>query len=207
MHIALLSTYTHPISLGLRYVSSFLKARGKNVTMYFLRSKRDTAEADFSPSLLADLVEHVRGADLIGMSLMTNTFHRACVLTDAVRAAGIKAPIVWGGTHPTVAADECMEMADIVCVGEGEHAMLELVEALENGRDPTTIAGLAFGRNGQAVRNPVASLVTELDAYPFPDYDLASHWVAAKDRFEPASPRHLRGALHRYRVEIGISHV
>ena len=144
MHVALISTYTHPIALGLRYVSSFLKAHGQQTTMFFLRSKRDTAEADFSPALLDDLVDRLRDADLIGMSLMTNTFHRACVLTEAIRSAGIKVPIVWGGTHPTVATEESMEVADIVCVGEGEHAMLALAEALEAGRDPTTIASLTF---------------------------------------------------------------
>ena len=201
MKIALISTYTHPIALGLRYVSSFLKAHGQEVTMFFLRSKRDTAEADFSPALLGDLTDRLRDTDLIGMSLMTNTFHRACVLIEAVRAAGIKASIVWGGTHPTVATEECLEVADIVCVGEGEHPMLELVTTLEAGRDPTTISSLAFGRNGRTIRNPVAQLDTELDEYPFPDHDLANHWVAAKDGFEPASPGNLRGALHRYRIE------
>ena len=201
MNVTLISTYTHPIALGLRYVSSYLKAHGHNVTMLFMRSKRDTAEADFSRALLAELTDRVRDADLIGLSLMTNTFHRACVLTDAIRSAGIKAPIVWGGTHPTVATEESMEVADIVCVGEGEHALLELAEALEAGRDPTAIPNLAFGRNGRRIRNPVAQLYRELDDYPFPDYDLSTHWVATRDRFEPAAPGNLRGSLHRYRIE------
>ena len=201
MKIALVSTYTHPIALGLRYVSSFLKAHGQAVQMFFMRSKRDTAEADFSPPLLTELTERLRDADLIGMSLMTNTFGRACVLTEAIRDAGITAPIVWGGTHPTVAPEESMEVADIICVGEGEHSMLALVEALQAGRDPTPIAGLAFRRNGRTTRNPVAPLETDLDAYPFPDFELDTHWVAAKDHFEPAAPDNLRGALHRYRIE------
>lgn len=80
MRIALVATYTHPIALGLRCVSAYLKAHGQQVEMYFMRSKRDTAEADFAPPLLDELVERLRGADLIGMSLMTNTFHRTCVL-------------------------------------------------------------------------------------------------------------------------------
>lgn len=201
MRIALVATYTHPIALGLRYVSSFLKAHGQQVEMYFMRSKRDTAEADFTPALLDELVERLRGADLIGMSLMTNTFHRTCVLQQTLRAAGIKAPIIWGGTHPTVAPDESLEVAEIICIGEGEHAMLELAETLEAGRDPTAIGSLVFRRNGQTIRNPVAQLDKNLDEYPFPDYDLETHWVAAKDHFEPAAPHNLRGALHRFRIE------
>ncbi len=201
MRIALVATYTHPIALGLRYISAFLKAHGQQVEMFFMRSKRDTAQADFPPALLDELVERLRPADLIGMSLMTNTFHRACVLTETIRKAGLKTPIVWGGTHPTVAPEESMEAADIVCIGEGEHSMLELAEALQAGRDPTTISSLVFRRNGRTIRNPVAQLHKELDGYPFPDFDLDTHWVAMHDHFEPAAPENLRGALHRYRIE------
>ena len=201
MRIALVATYTHPIALGLRYISAYLKAHGQQVDMFFMRSKRDTAEADFSGALLAELIERLRSAELIGMSLMTNTFHRASVLTTRLREAGVKAPIIWGGTHPTVAPDESLEIADIICVGEGEHPMLQLAEAIEAGKDPTGISSLTFRFNGRTVRNPVRSLDTELDAYPFPDYDLDTHWVAAKKGFEPASPDNLRGALHRYRIE------
>jgi len=201
MRIALVATYTHPIALGLRYVSSYLKAHGQQVDSYFMRSKRDTAEADFSPALLSEFVERLRSVDLIGMSLMTNTFHRACVLTETIRNAGIRTPIVWGGTHPTVAPDESLEMIDIICIGEGEHAMLELAETLEAGGDPTSIGSLAFRRNGHTIRNPVLQLHKELDEYPFPDYDLDTHWVAGKNGFESAAPKNLRGALHRYRIE------
>ena len=89
MRIALISSYTHPIALGLRYLSASLKAHGHQVEMFFMRSKRDTAEANFSPALLSELIQRVRKADLIGLSLMTNSFHRACVITDAIRESGV----------------------------------------------------------------------------------------------------------------------
>jgi radical SAM superfamily enzyme YgiQ (UPF0313 family) len=166
-----------------------------------MRSKRATAEADFSRPLVEDLIERLRPADVIGFSLMTNTFHRAGVLTKAIRAAGLKAPIVWGGPHATFAAEESLEMADVVCIGEGEYVMREYVAKLDAGEDPTTVDGLAFRQNGRIIRNPVAHLNDALDEYPLPDYDLQSHWVAMRDRFEPASPANLRGVLHRYRIE------
>jgi len=206
MRIALVSTYTHPIALGMRYVSSYLKAAGHDVKMIFMSSKRDTAKADFGPELLQDFLEHVRGCDLIGMSLMTNTFNRACVLTEQIRKAGIRTPIIWGGTHPTVAPDESLEVADIICVGEGEEPMLQLVEALEEGRDPTGIGSLGFRAggpfgNGHNIRNEVRPLERELDDYPFPDYELETHWVNENDRLVPARLDNLRGTLHRLRIE------
>ncbi len=206
MKVTLVSTYTHPLALGLRFVSSYLKAAGHDVEMILMKSKRDTARADFSEAAMEDFVERLRDRDLIGMGLMTNTYFRACVLTQRIRDAGIRAPIVWGGTHPTVAPEESMEVPDIICVGEGEEPMLQLIEHLEADKDPTGIGSLGFRAGGpfgnkQAIRNPVQPLERELDDYPFPDYELETHWVAGKDGLEPARPDNLRGTLHRLRIE------
>ncbi|MFQ5805132.1 MAG: B12-binding domain-containing radical SAM protein, partial [Phycisphaerae bacterium] len=206
MKINLISTYTHSIALGLRYVSSYLKAAGHDVEMIFMGSKRDTTEVDFSEAALEAFVERLRGRDLIGMSLMTNTFRRACALTQRLRAAGIKTPLVWGGTHPTVAPDESLEVADAICVGEGEEPLLQFVERLEAGRDPKDVASLGFRGGGpfgnkQTIRNPCAPLQANLDNFPFPDYELETHWVADKHGLAPARPDNLRGALHTLRVE------
>ena len=43
MRVALVATYAYPIALGLRYISAFLKTRGVDVEMFFIRSKRATA--------------------------------------------------------------------------------------------------------------------------------------------------------------------
>ena len=206
MKLALIATYTHPVALGMRYVSSYLKSAGHEVEMIFMASRRDTARPHFAPAVIESLIEHCRGVDLIGMGLLTNSFYRARFLADALRGAGVKAPIIWGGTHATVAPDECLECADIVCVGEGERAMLQLADRLDRGQDPTTIGGLAFRAGGpfgnrHEVRNPVEPLIENLDDLPFPDYDLGSHWVADDGHLVPARPENLRGALDRLRVE------
>lgn len=206
MRITLISTYTHPISLGLRYVSSYLKAAGHDVEMIFMSSKRDTAQPDWSPAAVDNLMSRLQDRDLIGMGLMTNTFHRASFLSEKIRDSGIKTPIIWGGTHPTVAPDESLEVADAICVGEGEEPMLQFVEALEADRDPTGIGSLGFRAGGAfdvktTFRNPVRPLERELDDYPFPDYELETHWVAGKNGLEPANLSNLRGTLHRFRIE------
>ncbi len=206
MRIVLVSTYTHPIALGLRYVSSYMKAAGHDVSMLFMSSKKDTAKADFSEGVLEDFVERCRDAELIGMGLMTNTFNRACRLTEVLRERGVKAPIIWGGTHPTVAPDESIEVPDMICVGEGEEPLLQLVEHMEAGKDPKGIASLGFRAGGPfgnkiTQRNPVRPLERELDDYPFPDYELETQWIAGKDAMEPARLDNLRGTLHRLRIE------
>ena len=206
MKVTLVSTYTHPIALGLRYVSSYLKAAGHDVEMIFMSSKRDTVRPDYSPAALEAFIERLRGRELIGLSLMTSTFHRAAALTQRIRAAGIRTPIVWGGIHPTMMPAESLELADVICIGEGEEPLLQLVERLEAGRDPLDVPSLGFRGGGpfgnrQTFWNPVAVLEQELDEFPFPDYELETHWVAGRDGLEPARPENLRGALHTLRVE------
>ena len=41
-------------------------------------------------------------------------------------------PIVWGGIHPTLFPQDCIKYVNIVCVGDGEDAVLDLAKAIEN---------------------------------------------------------------------------
>jgi len=205
VRIALVSTYTHPIALGLRYLSACLKAAGHDVRTFFMCSRRDTTRPDWSESALEAFIEHLCDRELIGLSLMTNNFHRARALTQRIREAALKAPIIWGGTHPTVAADESLEIADLICVGEGEQPLLELARRLEAGVDPTDIPSLGFRAGGpfgnrHAIRNPLAPLEERLDNLPFPDWDLPTQWVATREGLAVARPENMRGALDTLRL-------
>ena len=201
MKIGLISTYSHPIAIGLRYVSSALKTAGHEVTVLFFSSKRPTAKVDFSEKVLDECAERLQAVDLIGVSLMTNTFNRACAITEYLRKAGLGAPIVWGGVHATLAPEESIQVADVVCIGEGERQMVELVDTMQAGNDPTRIEGLWFRRDGKVIENPARALQTDLDAVPFPDYELENQWVAIGDTWELARAENMRGALNRYRLE------
>jgi radical SAM superfamily enzyme YgiQ (UPF0313 family) len=173
--------------------------------MIFMCSDRDGSRPDYSPTLLRDFADRVRDSDLIGISLMTNSHHRACALTQCLRGADVPAPIVWGGVHATVAPDECIEHADAVCVGEGEESMLQLAQAVEEHRSPLAVkgmwfrAGSRFGNRDEA-RNAPGDLVTQLDGLPSPDWELNTHWVARRQRLMPASPENLRGALNAFSI-------
>ncbi len=203
MKIGLVSSYTRPYALGLRYISSSLKAAGHDVVMIFMNAKHERSQSLFSQPLLDDLADRLRDCGLIGVSLMANSFLRACALTRGLRDAGLSAPIIWGGVHPTVAPDECLKIADAVCLGEGETPMLELAASLQAGRDPTHIAGLQFRAgsvfgNIETIRNAVGPLNERLDGLPFPDYELETHWVAERDKLAPAKPENLHGMLETF---------
>jgi len=152
------------------------------------------------------LVQLCRAADLVGISLLTSGFYQAVSLTRVLRELAVTAPIVWGGTHPTVAPDESLEIADAICMGEGEEPTRQLLECLSTGKDPFEIGGLGFPAGGRfrspAGRiNPVLPLDKPLDSYPFPDYDLGTHWVVRDGELVQARPKLLRSALKRVRVQ------
>ena len=42
-------------------------------------------------------------------------------------------PVLWGGMHPTLMSQECVETADMVLQGEAEYALLEFMNGLKFG--------------------------------------------------------------------------
>ena len=82
-------------------------------------------------------------------------------------------PIIVGGPHPTYSPEMIKQPGiDIICRGEGEHAILELADAMEHGRDVTGIRNLHVKtRNGTIHRNPIRPAVP-LDELPLPDREM-----------------------------------
>ena len=85
-----------------------------------------------------------------------------------------KIPVIIGGQHPTVSPERVInsEVVDFICVGEGEEAILELIEKLEKNEDETKINNIWAKKDGKIFRNPVRPLMKNLDELPFPDWNL-----------------------------------
>ena len=62
--------------------------------------------------------------------------------------------------------------ADVGVIGEGEETILDLVDAFENGRDLLTVPGIVFNRGGEVVQTASRPSIQDLDAIPFPAWDL-----------------------------------
>ena len=113
--------------LGLPMIGAALKAAGHDVVIY-------------CPQLLPVDWHDVLDADLVGISGATSTAPAAYATADRLRARGI--PTVIGGSHVTFMADEALGHADYVARGEGGDALLlELIDALDGGRELESIRG------------------------------------------------------------------
>jgi radical SAM superfamily enzyme YgiQ (UPF0313 family) len=93
--------------------------------------------------------------------------------------------VIWGGIHPTIRPEECLAHADLVCVGEGEEAMVELARRLERGEGYQGISNVYYREDGKTVRTPLRPLVVDLDRFPYPDYELKDHFALYRGKIQP----------------------
>lgn len=196
MKITLISPYSSLASLGLRTISANLKKAGHNVKVLFLTASHQPL-VDYSESLLDQVVQLSSDADLVGISLMSSYFYQAVRLTQSMKGR-VKAPIIWGGIQPTSKPEECLKYADIVCVGEGEEAVLELVDRLAAGKDYSDVRNLCVKTAAGIRKNELRPLIQDLDSQPPMDYDLSGHYVyTLEDKIVPLTREILRERLIR----------
>ncbi len=182
MKVVLISPYSDISALGIRGISAVLKSAGHETRLIFLPYQFPEIEyrrdfmSRYSPAILDQVTQLCQGCDLIGMSLMTNYFEQAATLTLHLKdKLGI--PVIWGGIHPTIRPEECMEFADYVCVGEGEEAILDVVKALEENSSLSRIPNIWVKENGKLHSNAPRPMLADLDTLPFFDYEMGEHYV------------------------------
>ncbi len=153
---------------GVGYLSSFLKSHGHETGLLNIN---DRLGYDFD---LDRILTDVRAfsPDLIGFSAVTNQYSYTKRIAEALRQH-THAPLAIGGVHATMAPRETLEtgLFDFLCVGEGELAMVDLADALENGRDVSGIPNIWHYDGGKIHPNPVRPFLS-LEKIPPIDYTI-----------------------------------
>lgn len=81
--------------------------------------------------------------------------------------------ILFGGPHATFFPELINKpQVDIICLGEGEEAIVELANKLQHGKDITKIKNLWVKKNGKIYKNPLRPLVENLDNLGYPDREI-----------------------------------
>jgi radical SAM superfamily enzyme YgiQ (UPF0313 family) len=151
--------------LGIESLSAHLKASGHECELLIEGAVRD---------LPARLKQH--RPDLVALSVTTGLHPWAFEMAARVKHV-LRVPVIMGGPHPTFYPETIQDPnIDVICRGEGEEPLRELVECLDTGRDYGSIANLWVKRDGQIIRNEVRPLCLDLDALPFPDRDLCDRY-------------------------------
>jgi anaerobic magnesium-protoporphyrin IX monomethyl ester cyclase len=113
--------------------------------------------------------------DLIGFSVMTGQHFWAIKTAEILKEKlnKNKPLIIFGGPHPTF-VPEIIENRpiDIICRGEGEGAILSLMNSIENKSDFSNISNLWVKKDGVIIKNELTPLIDDLDSLPFLDREI-----------------------------------
>lgn len=128
------------------------------------------------------VVEEVVKANpgLIAISVFSDNYVWADQIAGRIKKHLPDTPIIVGGIHITAVPEEALKNPhfDIICVGEGEKAIVELVDSMEKGEMRTDIHNLWFKMDGKIIRNEVEKLELDPEFLSWFDKDLfAPHAV------------------------------
>jgi radical SAM superfamily enzyme YgiQ (UPF0313 family) len=118
---------------------------------------------------------------LVGFSVYSPYVPIARKLTTLVKENSA-ALVMWGGIHPTLSPESCLDQTDMVCIGEGEGALEELALALRDGKAYQSISNLWIRQNGNLQQNALRPLIQDLDAVPFPAYGRDSFYFIGSNQ-------------------------
>lgn len=157
-----------PPQLGVGYLASVLRAAGHRVDLVHADQRRWSEE---------DFVAHVLATrpDLVGFSVVTMSYPVTVRICADLRRRGYGGAFVLGGPHPTALPALSLRQTGAVAVvtGEGEVSTPALVSSLEAGRSLGGVPGIAFlDAQGRLQQTAPAAQVEDLDAIPFPAWDL-----------------------------------
>jgi radical SAM superfamily enzyme YgiQ (UPF0313 family) len=129
----------------------------------------------------------IKEADVIMISTITPTANRAYELADYYKKK-YKKIIIIGGPHVSFLADEALLHADFVIRGEGEKALLKLIENIERGsNDFSSIPNLSYKKDGEFYHNPLDENFVDLNSLPIPDFTLVEGYNLSKLKIYPIS--------------------
>lgn len=179
--------------LGIEALSAYVKAHGHESTLVY-EPKPFSSNSGPDSRLFARLLEPspvdtaqriaATRPDVIAFSSYTIT-HRWSV--DVARALKRLAPtpIVFGGPHVSGAPSHSIreESIDAVVEGEGEGALLDLLECAEKNRfGRTDVANAWFKGDGEPISNRVRPLIADLDSLPWADKSIFYDVIPAFER-------------------------
>ena len=156
-------------SLGIGYMAAVLEKNGYDV---------DVIDASALELTYDEIGEEIlkRDPDIVSISALTPTIGVALDSADKIKQVKPDTVVVLGGYHPTFEYKSVLEeeSVDVVVRGEGEYALLELVQTIEKHGDLKTVHGLAFHdeNDGSLVLTPDRPVIQDLDELPFPAFHL-----------------------------------
>jgi radical SAM superfamily enzyme YgiQ (UPF0313 family) len=165
-----LLSFNYPVPpLGILYLASSIRNDGNHEV-----SVLDCFAKRISLRKLLRIIKR-DSIDVLGISFTTDARFAAFDTADAVKKVFPQLTIIGGGPHATVAAEDTLNHVksfDICVRVEGEITLVEVLNALEQGKALDTVNGITFRSGNRIVTNPPRKVIPKLDNIPFPAWDM-----------------------------------
>ncbi len=154
---------------GIAALAGVLHANGHELDLLHVSEKKCPIP---SSDEINALIEQ-KQPDLLGFSAMTQQYEWIAATSKAIRTQYPFLPQIIGGVHCTMVPDEVHEskLFDYVCVGEADYALLDLMNALENGEPTDNLTNMRMWDGQRPIVNKVAPF-PNLDTLPRLDYNV-----------------------------------
>ena len=154
---------------SLIYLGTILQQEGYEPVIVDTRVEKDYKKK---------IIHHLKDSIAVGITTMTGSqINFALSCSKFVRKTNPKIKIIWGGVHPTLLPEQTIKnrFIDIIIMGEGDITLPNLIRALENKSDLSTIKGITFKtEDGTIISNENAPLVSK-DNLISPNWKLINH--------------------------------
>lgn len=135
-------------------------------------------DSTITPNFKIRVIEEMADSLCLAISLVTGPMIKEAVeiARESKRLYPDK-PVVIGGWHPSLLPEQTLaaDCVDIIVIGQGEEAFLEIVQHIEGGESPKGVLGAAYKENGVLTFNPRRALRPLRDmppkAYEIADFD------------------------------------
>lgn len=150
------------LPLGFVYLAAAARMAGLDAGIYDAMSKGHgypEIEQQFRNS----------AAPYIAVSAITSSIGDAVRTLELAKRVNPQVVTILGGVHPTFCWQELLSSSsavDYIICGEGEATIRELLQTLEAGANPDSVAGLAFRRDGAIIKTPLRLFTGSLDDLP-----------------------------------------
>jgi anaerobic magnesium-protoporphyrin IX monomethyl ester cyclase len=126
-------------------------------------------DSTITPNFQKTVLEELSDALCLAVSLVTGPMIRETAqIARAAKKLYPDLPVVLGGWHPSLLPDQTLaaECVDVVVRGQGEYALLEVVQRLEDRASLEGIPGVGYKEDGRLVFNQSRPLLPISDLPP-----------------------------------------
>ncbi|WEU41104.1 MAG: B12-binding domain-containing radical SAM protein [Candidatus Odinarchaeum yellowstonii] len=154
--------------MGLMYLTAVLRNKGFQVKLF------DLTAIPTTPESFRKLVEDYN-PDIVGFSIIADAVNTSMILAGVVKKVNPNCLVIGGGISPTFLYHEILSNCpyfDIIVRGEGEYALLEIVELADKNMlwsNINNLKGVAYRANGVVKINEGVNIIKKLDELPIPD--------------------------------------